>query len=428
MNNAQWVRAQGGQAGTMVLTEEERAVLNSVDHYLAAGLDLKQWWAHASATNSFAERFELGLSYNRPDTGYGYFDQTRVAGRTMLIMGNMQGMLFDRPKLPSQRSAEGALAMQDQIREYVLHYFMRVSSFREPQGTMGPVHPELPFYLRPFSLCPPDDPRRVGFGFSQHFYKRRDTGEVGRFPEEERFRIIDLRDIGEKYEWIVVRVRIYDFSFTYMPFGSTAPYLELPLSEASYLVLTRDFITNIDNPAPGVLGRYGLGYAFIKNPTPGLQAHGPGEFDAAIEIIDFEVYDDGQVRVEMPFVVNRPEKLINISLNPVNWGFTLTNLMSFGLTSRFSASMQTGLKQLPLLGSDIDPIYASAWLANVLTGGQAAQQLCFSRDELDKFILVKHFMQHYNTIAGALHTWRQIPDWLAGDANLPQWVVEGRSS
>ena len=91
--------------------------------------------------------------------------------------------------------------------------------------------------------------------------------------------------------------------------------------------------------------------------------------------------------------------------------------MSFGLTSRFSASMQAGLKQLPLLGSDIDLIYASAWLANV-DRRSAAQQLCLSRDELDKFILVKHFMQHYNAIAGALHTWRQILNWLAGDENL----------
>ena len=33
-------------------------------------------------------------------------------------------------------------------------------------------------------------------------------------------------------------------------------------------------------------------------------------------------------------------------------------------------------------------------------------------------------MQHYNAIAGALHTWRQILNWLAGDENLPQWVVE----
>ena len=428
MNNAQWGRTQAGQAGTLVLTTEEQAILNSVEHYLAAGLELKQWWTHASATNSFAERFDLGLAYNRPDTGYGFFDQSRVTGRPMPIMGNMQGMLFDRPKVPSQQMAEGAQLMHEQLREYVMHYFMRVSSFRQPQGTTENLHPEPPFYLRPFSVCLPDDPRRVGFGYSQHFYKRRDTGEICRFPEEERFRIIDLRDISEKYEWIVLQVRIYDFSFTYMPFGSTNPYLVLPLSEASYLVMTRDFITNVEHPAPGVLGRYGLGYAFIKNPTPSLQGHGPGEFDAAIEIIDFEIYDDGRVRVEMPFVVNRPEKLVNISLNPINMGFRLADLMSFGLTSGFSASMQAGLKQFPLVGSDIDPVYATAWLANALTGGQAAQLLCLSRDELDKLLLVKHFMQHYNAIAGALHTWRQIPNWLAGDENLPQWVVEGRSS
>ena len=81
MNNAQWGRTQAGQAGTLVLTTEEQAILNSVEHYLAAGLELKQWWTHASATNSFAERFELGLAYNRPDTGYGFFDQSRVTGR-----------------------------------------------------------------------------------------------------------------------------------------------------------------------------------------------------------------------------------------------------------------------------------------------------------------------------------------------------------
>ena len=44
----------------------------------------------------------------------------------------------------------------------------------------------------------------------------------------------------------------------------------------------------------------------------------------------------------MVFVANRPEKLMNISLNPVNWSFTLANLMSFGLSSRFSAPMQAG--------------------------------------------------------------------------------------
>jgi hypothetical protein len=66
-------------------------------------------------------------------------------------------------------------------------------------------------------------------------------------------------------------------------------------------------------------------------------------------------------------------------------------------------------------------------LANAVTGGQAAQQLCISREQLDKDFLVQHFMQHYVTIVGSLLTWRQIPNWLDAAA-LPDWVVAGRSS
>jgi hypothetical protein len=281
--------------------------------------------------------------------------------------------------------------------------------------------------LRPFSLCPQEDPRRVGFGFSQLFYKRRDSGQIGRFPEEEQFAIVDLRDIGQKYEWIVMRVRIFDFSFTYMPFGIESPQVVLPLSEASYLVLSREFITYADDPAPGMLGHYGLGYAFIKEPTSGLLAWGPGQFDAAIELFDFLVGEDGSIRAEMVFVANRPQRLLNFSLNPFSWSLTLADLLTFGLSSRVLAPLQGVLEQLPLSGGNVDPVYAFIWLANVLSGGQAAQQLCLSVEELDKQFLVKHFMQHYQTVAGALQTWRQIPDWL-DRAALPEWVVRGVSS
>lgn len=428
MNTTQTASLQSKQAGTLVLTDEERAILDRVDTYLAAGLELKQWWDRAQATKSFAESFQLGLTYNRPDEGYGFFDETRVAGRTMPIMGNMQGMFFDQPKVSTVQTADAAQWLQQQLREYVMRYFMRVSDFRQPQGTTEQQHSAPPFYLRPFSLCPTEDLHRVGFGFSQIFYKLRDTGEIGRFPEAERDAIIDLREIGEKYEWIVTRVRIFDFSFPYMPFGASAPHLVFPLSEASYLVLSRDFIAHSDNPTPGVLGRYSLGYAFIKDPVPSLQGHGPGQFDAAIELFDFEVTDDGQIHVKMVFVVNRPTKLVNLSLNPLDWGLTLADWMSGGLTSQFFPAMRSMLDQLPFSGSNVDPVYGFIWLANVLTGGQAAQQLCLSRDEVDKLLLVKHFMQHYQTMAGALHTWRQIPDWLVGDANLPPWVVQGRSA
>jgi hypothetical protein len=398
-----------------------------VDHYLTAGIQLKQWWEQTSATKGFPSRFDLGLTFNRPDTGYGFFDEARVVGQTMPVLGNFQVMGFDRPKAPRAQMAETAHWMREQLREYVLRYFMHVSDFRQPQGFLEGEGPVAAPYLRPFSLCPQEDPRRIGFGFSQLFYKLRGSEHIGRFPEEDQFAIVDLREIGSKYEWIVARVRIFDFSFTYMPFGIEGPQVVLPLSEASYLVLSRDFIVHEDDPAPGMLGRYGLGYAFVKEPTSGMLAWGPGQFDAAIELFDFLVHEDGRIRVEMVFVADRPQRILNLSLNPVSWSITLADLLTFGLSSSLLTPLQSVLECLPFGGRNVDPVYAFIWLANALSAGQAAQQLCLSTEELDKQFLVKHFMQHYQTIAGALQTWRQIPDWLDTSA-LPEWVVRGVSA
>jgi hypothetical protein len=428
MNAEQMPSAQTDLAGTASLTRHDRLILDSVDRYLAAGLQMKRWWKQAYATNNFAERFELGLTFNRPDSSFGFFAQAFIDGRNMPIMGNFQSMFYDRPKTPNEQTPEAARWLQEQLREFVLHYFMRVSDFRQPQAVTDVDRPVPPAPLRPFSICPPEDPRRIGFGFSQFFYKRRDTGEVGRFSDEERCTIVDLREIGTTYEWIVVRVRIFDFNFVYMPFGRDNPNVVLPLSEASYLALSRDFITNVDHPEPGVLGRYGVGYAFIKDPLGSLLAYGPGQFEAAIEIIDFLVHDDGRIRTDMVFISNRPQGILNVSLNPVDWGFRLADLVSFGLTSQFFEPVQRAFSQLSFLGITVDPVYGFIDLANLVTAGQAAKQLCLSRDELERQFLVKHFEQHYQTVAGALRTWRQIPDWRAGQANLPHWVVTGISS
>jgi hypothetical protein len=409
------------------LTDHDRALLHSVEHYLSAGLQLKQWWEQTSATNAFTTRFDLGLTFNRPDTGYGFFDHAQIDGQNMPVLGNFQAMGFDYLKVPRAQTAPTARWLRDQLREYVLHYFMHVSDFRQPQGYTAEARPVPPSFWRPFSLCPQEDQRRVGFGFSQLFYKLRGSHQVGQFPEEEQFAIVDLRDLGPKYEWIVLRVRIFDFSFTYMPFGPEYPQVVLPLNEASYLVVSRDFVTAADDPAPGVLGSYGLGYAFIKEPTRGLLAWGPGQFDAAIELFDFLLYADGSIRAEMAFVANRPQRILNVSLNPLTWGFSLADLLTFGLSSRFLAPLQGVLEQLPCSGGNVDPVYTFIWLANVCSGGLAAQQLCLSAQELDTQFLVKHFMQHYQTVAGALHTWRQIPDWL-DSAALPEWVVRGGSA
>ena len=151
-------------------------------------------------------------------------------------MGNFQEMFYDRPRTPANLNRQAAEWMRDQIREFVLHYFMRVSAFRQPEVYVeSGGRPNLSGTLERLSWCRHPDILRQGFGFKQCYYKLRDSGEIGKFAEEEKTAIVDLREIGRRYEWIVVRVRIFDFAFRFKPLGSKGPEVSLPLSEESYL-------------------------------------------------------------------------------------------------------------------------------------------------------------------------------------------------
>ena len=409
------------------LTEQDLAIIDSVDRYLANGLTLKNWWDQAFQSNSFAERFELERAFNRPDTSFGFFDNVRLDGGPLPVMGNYQDMFYDQPRTPLSLEKQAAEWMRDQIREFVLRYFMRTSSFRQPEAYVGPDRPTPSRALRRLSWCPAPRIQRQGFGFTQLYYKLRESGQIGKFPDPAESAIVDLREIGKKYEWIVVKVRIFDFAFAFKPLGPEALEVVFPLKEESYLVLTRDFIVNEDNPDPGLLGVYGLGYAFIKNPGAGSIAYGPGEFDAAFEQINFRVQKNGVVRVDMAFVANRPERIANVSIDPVDWSFKFADIFSFGLTSRLLSPIKGALESLPTDLGSFDPVYTYVALANAVSGGRAAQDLCISRQELDREFLVQHFIQHYTTIVGSLLTWRQISNWL-NSAALPEWVIAGRSS
>jgi hypothetical protein len=412
---------------------DEQAVLAGVDEFLRRGLDLLRWWEAAAPSGRFAERFDLGRTFNRPEESFGFFDRAPVTvggePRTMPVMGNYQEMFYDQPKSPRDGRADAVGWMRDQMRRFVLRYFMRVSDFRLPEGYAEARAPSRNGALDLLSWCPKEDVSRKGFGFQQLWYKRAGTGEIGRFPEEERFAIVDLGELGPVYEWIVVKVCIFDFDFSFRPFGSDRPKVVVPLQEDSLLVLTRDFVRDEVAPEPGVFGRFGIGYSFIKNPKPGFLAFGPGEFEAAIERIDFEIRDSGEVHVEMAFVANRPERIANLSLDPLapmDWGLRMMEAMSLGMAAPFSRPARRLLADVPSPRFEVDPIFAYVDLANLLTGGGAAEDLCISREQLEKEFLVKHFMQHYQTVAGSLATWRAVGDWL-DETSLPRWAVHGRS-
>lgn len=413
-------------AGSTILTEADWLFLDTVERYLARGLALKRWWECADAADSYEQRFTLERNFHRASNSYGFFGQAAVGGSSLPVMGNVQDTFYDRPKVPSNQAGEATEWIKGQIREFVLHYFMRVSSFRQPE--VFSESPRLASSPSPtwLSWCPRPRIARQGFGFSQIYYKLADSGATGKFSPDDEFAIVDLRELGRRYEWIVAKVRIFDFNFKLRPFGD-GPELVLGLDEESYLVLSPHFILDEERPAPGILGTYGLGYAFIKSPSQGVLAWGPGQFEAAVELIQFRVMDDGEIYVHMVFVVDRPNKISSVTVDPIDWSFRIADLLTLGMTSKAIAAVKSTLNRFSLSLGEFDPVYSSIALVNALSAGQAAERLCISREQLDRVFLQQHFLQHYQAIIGSLFTWRQIGNWLEPES-LPDWVVSGRSS
>jgi len=409
---------------------EEEAILESAERYLADGIALLRWWERADDTNSYQVRFDLERTFNRADSSFGFFDEVDLRGTPLRVMGNVQELMYDNPRTPPDAGAIAPAWIRSQVRAFVLRYFMRVSDFRNPESAEnleGRPQRTAPRGLGRFSWCDERRVLRIGFGFTQLFYKQRVTGSIGRFPESESSAIVDLREIGATYDWIILRVRIFDFSVRARPFGERGPELVFTLNEDSYLIVSGELVTNRDDPRSGVLGEYGVAYAFIKSPQSGVLAYGPGEFEAAVEDIRFTVLADGQIRVRMVFVANRPASIASISLDPIDWTISTLDFVSGGVASELLRPIYDVLDRRPFRLGTFDPVYGFVTLVNLLSGNLAAEQLCISRETLDKLFLVQHFRQHYQTVVGSLLTWRQIEDW-TNDQALPPWVISGQSA
>lgn len=408
------------------LTESDLVVVRDVERALADGLQLKRWWERKELTGDYATQFELVRTFNRSDRVTGFFDTAPLNGSAFPLMGLVQEMVFDKSKREAPASA------RDELREFILHYFLRVSSTHEPQAfiprdqtTKGDVRAAL----QPFSFCPEPFDAQAGFGYTQLYYKLRGSGYVGKFPAHLQPRIIDLRRLADIYEWVVLKVDILNFGFTYTPFADGRFSVYLPLKEETYVAISNDFIIDRDEPAPGLLGRYALGYALLKPaPRKTIFAYGPGHFTAGFQTIDFLIDSRGVSRVQMTFVSNRPQQVMDLSLNPVSLGFDAADLMTFGMASRVFAPVRGMMERFAPSFGGFDPVTTYIALANLLSGGMARDLLCASLEELEKNpMLLTHFQEHYNLISGALVTWRKVQNWL-DPTEVPESVREGTCS
>jgi len=405
------------------MTEKDRAILQHADRTMADGVELARWWEDKDRRGDYVERFDVVREFNSGDRSFGFFDTAVINNAGLPVMGIVQEMFYDR-----QKAATGVV-IRDQMKEFILRYFMRVSHLRQPEAATGGDRAPQTSIQKMLSWLPDDAERRIGFGYQQLYYKLHESGQVGKFAKEQRSAIVDLREIGDVYDWILLKVDIFDFNLSFAPFGAEAPKLQVPLKESTYLVLGPPFVKNVDNPEPGVLGRYGFGYAFLPYAPdgPGVIAYGPGHFAAAIQTVDFTVLKDGEIRVRAAFVVNRPNQIAKVDLAPVDWGLQFADMMTFGAASRMMSPVKALADRLPLRVNGIDPISAYIWMVNTMTGGMAARRFGISKSALEKKMLLQHFMQHYEMLNSSLLVWRTVADWTDHE-RLPAFCHEGATS
>ncbi|MCA1636427.1 MAG: hypothetical protein LC802_22735, partial [Acidobacteria bacterium] len=370
------------------LTETDLDILADVERAVSQGRALKQWWEWTEAAGGYAERFELVREPDPQENSFGFFDSVNLDGSPLAVMGTVDDLLYDQPKTePNERLCE-------EFREFILRYFMRVSSYRRPAAFVAPgqtLHGDVRPLLQPLSWCPESAQSQVGFGYSQCYYKLQGPGLVGKFSRRDEYAIVDLREIGRKYEWVVVKVRIFDFNMTFSPFGSDNMTLLFPRDEEIYLVISRDFITDENKPAPGLMGRYGFGYAFLNyREDRNMIARSQGVFGTGFQLINFSLDEEGRARVRLVLVVNRPDNIVSVDIDPVGWGFRLADIFSFGMLTRFLSPARDLVGRFAPKVTGFDPLAAYLSFARVVSGGLTTERLCMTRETLDKEILVQH--------------------------------------
>ena len=394
--------AAGAVAPSVELTEYDRQIVAGVEESLARGIELKRWWERAEKAGSYRDQFPLQRAFNPARRSIGFFDEAGLSFGTIPVTGVVQEMLFDYTKTTPE-------ATRDQVREFVMRHFLRVSDHRKPAA----------FALKDLKRTKDQEAELSGWGYSQCYYKLRESGRVGRFAASEEARIVDLREIGDRHEWIVLKARLFTINVTLSPLGGSAPYMVLPLAAFTeeYLIASREFIVCQEKDLePGVLGRYGFGYATLRDTTlrsPLLW--GPGRFNPGFEMFQFEVRDTGETVVTSPFAVNRPEQIFGVKPDPIAWGARVADLISFGLTSRL----------LPGLRHGFDPLLTPIEVLNATTGNLPADAFGISKESVERYFLVQHFMAVYEMLTGSLMTYCQVPDWTAPEEELPPWVRSG---
>jgi hypothetical protein len=384
--------------GSAPINADDRVILGQVDAQIAMGRELKAWWTENRDTRVWMNRVPIARQVHQPGTNYGFLMDAHLKRGTLPVAGVVQDQAFRWPKLQPSYARDHPQWMKEQLRAFVLKYFMRMAGTLPPRtGTAG----------------------REGWGYRQMYYKLAATGAIGKFPKGQQTLIVPLDDVGSKYSWIVFLVKIHQFDISFsIPGVSNWPNVTLSMTQPVHTVMTPDFLLNEDSPEPGVLGRYGYGYSVVPDLAHrSAVTAGPSTITNTIEMLSFRVLDTGEVRAHMVFITPQPPRIVD----PVLLAFDVADRLSFGTASKMFDPVKTLLEQIE---PDVDPIYFSIDLLNTISVGLAAQEFGLSRQNLFRKLMNLHFTDVYKMFNLAASHFAMVNDW-TDPSRLPGWVAKG---
>ena len=248
------------------------------------------------------------------------------------------------------------------------------------QSSPPPPDPTLESFIRRGFLraCQWKNPDGLpgGFLFIPKQFKLREREEFGAFGRGEE--LADLREVGEKYDWLVVEAVVHDF-FRYAPGPRMGPRLLRKMPRmASYVLVHPDYFSSFFPPVPGAVAESCFGYSFLPCPVhKSIFGYGPGEFKAAVKQFRFTLLETGEIEIQMCFFVSpRSEKILKLGKR----GF--------------------------------DPVYSSVNVADALTL-KALQIKRRAHDKLDSVQLAVHARIYQSLLEGLKHVWEN-QDWISG--------------
>lgn len=322
-------------SSAVTLSPHELFLVEKTEQAVRDGLQLESWMRQADYEQTL-QLFPLNLNrtYTLKNTAEGFFSKLTINGKPVTVMGCIQNVEFGRADCANS---------EERLTEFVYGHFLPRANWVYPDGFRG------------------------GFDIEQSLHKTCD-GLYGKFDPPECQGCIDWRDLGKKYNWVLLTVRIHDFVMHLGPIKRRLP-------EAACVSPATEFMHVEEHLPKDCVFGLTVGYPFVEfAPIPNKFGFGPGKFGTAIKTYTFYLTRNKEVRVKMYFAAApRCAKVLDFA------------------------------KSIP------DPVYGLSDLVGGISFGMWKAQRF--RDRLDSFMLCQHSRVHQALMEGCAKSWDQ---WFRG--------------